>query len=158
MQETVLKQVLSGVLEGGKLMANRNTLHKSKLKDLESWLVKDSWEIEETKGIWEVLRATKGKRTFLVYTKLNIKEHYTIPDNCMEVFAAYLKDKKNNNEEIKTNTKIIYCPCCTSKMDKVDSTEYLCENCGVVFDIVKYPIKEWKEANSILVKDSMEEE
>ena len=45
---------------------------------------------------------------------------------------------------------IIYCPCCKNKMDKVDSTEYLCEDCKIVFDIVQYPVKDWEDANSIM--------
>jgi anaerobic ribonucleoside-triphosphate reductase len=48
---------------------------------------------------------------------------------------------------------IIYCPCCKNKMDKVDDTEYMCEDCDVVFDIVRYSIEKWKDANSIMIED-----
>jgi Zn finger protein HypA/HybF involved in hydrogenase expression len=48
---------------------------------------------------------------------------------------------------------VIYCPCCQSKLFKVDSTEYRCEDCEVVFDIVQYTIKEWEDADSIMVRE-----
>lgn len=75
-------------------MANRNTLHKTKLGDFTEWLIQDGWTIQQPKGFYEVLRAKKGKRTMLVFSKLEAKEHYTIPDNCMGTFIAYLKSKK----------------------------------------------------------------
>ena len=43
-------------------MANRNLLHISKVKDFEEWLKKDGWTIEETKCLYEVLRARKDGR------------------------------------------------------------------------------------------------
>lgn len=43
-------------------MANRHTLHKNKLKAFKDWLISDGWEIEDTKGFYEILRAKKGKR------------------------------------------------------------------------------------------------
>jgi hypothetical protein len=77
-------------------MADRHTLHKSKLEDFKEWLINDGWVIENIKGFYEVLRAKKGKRTILIYSKLEAKEHYTIPDNCMGIFIAYLKSRKNS--------------------------------------------------------------
>lgn len=75
-------------------MAERGILHQSKLRNLSIWLTDDGWKLEQPKGQYEVLRATKEKRTFLVYAKADAKEHYTIPDNCISVFMAYLKGGK----------------------------------------------------------------
>ena len=64
-------------------MANRHTLHISKLEDFKEWLVKDGWEIEEPKGIYEVLRARKYGRQnpLIVYTKADVKEHLRQAEN-----------------------------------------------------------------------------
>ena len=77
-------------------MANRHTLHISKLEDFKEWLVKDGWEIEETKGIWEVLRARKSGRQnpLMVYRKADAKEHLSIMDRDSDVVGAFLRDCK----------------------------------------------------------------
>ena len=75
-------------------MANRHTLHISKLEDFKKWLVKDGWEIEEPKGIYEVLRARKYGRQnpLIVYTKADVKEHLSVMDRDSGVIGAFLKD------------------------------------------------------------------
>lgn len=77
-------------------MANRHTLHISKLEDFKEWLVKDGWEIEEPKGIWEVLRARKSGRQnhLIVYRKADAKEHLSIMDRDSGVVGAFLRDCK----------------------------------------------------------------
>lgn len=82
-------------------MANRHTLHISKLEDFKKWLVKDGWEIEEPKGIWEVLRARKSGRQnpLIVYRKADAKEHLSIMDRDTGVVGAFLRDCK----KLKTN-------------------------------------------------------
>lgn len=77
-------------------MANRHTLHISKLEDFKKWLVKDGWEIEEPKGIWEVLRARKSGRQnpLIVYRKADAKEHLSIMDRDSGVVGAFLRDCK----------------------------------------------------------------
>ena len=75
-------------------MANRHTLHISKLEDFKKWLVKDGWEIEEPKGIYEVLRARKYGRQnpLIVYTKADVKEHLSVMDRDSGVIGAFLRD------------------------------------------------------------------
>lgn len=53
-------------------MANRSTLAVSKLDDFKEWLKTDGWDIQETKGFWEVLRATKKgrKRPIIIYRQV----------------------------------------------------------------------------------------
>lgn len=77
-------------------MANRHTLHISKLEDFKKWLVKDGWDIEEPKGIYEVLRARKtGRRSpLIVYRKADVKEHLSIMDRDVGVVRAFLRDCK----------------------------------------------------------------
>lgn len=88
-------------------MANRHTLHISKLEDFKEWLVKDGWEIEEPKGIWEVLRARKSGRQnpLMVYRKADAKEHLSIMDRDSDVVGAFLRDckkTKTNAERIRS--------------------------------------------------------
>ena len=88
-------------------MANRHTLHISKLEDFKEWLVKDGWEIEEPKGIWEVLRARKSGRQnpLMVYRKEDAKEHLSIMDRDSDVVGAFLRDckkTKTNAERIRS--------------------------------------------------------
>lgn len=77
-------------------MANRHTLHISKLEDFKKWLVKDGWEIEEPKGIYEVLRARKlgRKNPLIIYTKSDAKEHLSLMDRDSSVVGAFLRDCK----------------------------------------------------------------
>ncbi len=87
-------------------MANRHTLHIRKLEDFKEWLVKDGWEIEETKGIYEVLRARKQgrKNPLIVYTKADAKEHLSVMDRDSGVVGAFLRDcnkAKTNADRIR---------------------------------------------------------
>lgn len=77
-------------------MANIHMLHISKLEEFKEWLVKDGWEIEEPKGIYEVLRARKPGRNnpLIVYTKADAKEHLSLMDKDSGVVGAFLRDSK----------------------------------------------------------------
>jgi len=79
-----------------KHMANRSLRHKSKIEDFKSWLKEDGWQIEQTKGIYEVVRATKGTRKpLIVYTRDNKgKEHITFQDRDVPVVRAYIRDRR----------------------------------------------------------------
>jgi len=79
-----------------KHMANRSLLHKSKIEDFKSWLKEDGWQIEQTKGIYEVVRATKGTRKpLIVYTRDNKgKDHITVQDRDVPVVRAYIRDRR----------------------------------------------------------------
>lgn len=77
-------------------MADRRRLHISKLENFKEWLVKDGWDIEDPKGIWEVLRARKSgrKNPLIVYTKMDAKEHLSVMDRDSGVIGAFLRDSK----------------------------------------------------------------
>lgn len=83
-------------------MANRNTLSVSKLEDFKTWLIKDGWEVQGTKGFYEALRAVKQgrKHPLIVYSRHdtnNGKElvHCTVLDRDMGVIRAFLKELQN---------------------------------------------------------------
>ena len=75
-------------------MADRRLLHKSKLELFKKWLIADGWNIEETKGDYEVLRARKAtkKRPLIVYSKLEAKEHYSVMNKDCGVVGAFIRD------------------------------------------------------------------
>ena len=79
-------------------MANRHTLSVSSIDKFKKWLITDGWQLQEPKGSYEVLRATKeGKNhPLIVYKRLNTNSdkdlvHYTVADRDMGVVRAYLK-------------------------------------------------------------------
>ena len=75
-------------------MANRHTLHKSKLTAFSDWLISDGWKIEDTKGFYEVLRAKKGKRVLIVYERLDMKEHYSLSDHDNCIVRRFLRERR----------------------------------------------------------------
>lgn len=79
-----------------KHMANRSLLHRSKVEDFKSWLQEDGWQIEKTKGIYEIVRARKGDRKpLIVYTRDNKgSEHITVQSRDEAVVRAYIRDRK----------------------------------------------------------------
>lgn len=76
-------------------MANRNTLHINAIDDFKKWLIDDGWEIQTPKGFYEVIRATKGRKTFIAFIRLKSNlQHLSTSDENASVVRAYLKDKK----------------------------------------------------------------
>ena len=75
-------------------MANRHTLHKNKLTAFKDWLISDGWEIKDTKGFYEVLRAKKGKRVLIVYERFDMKEHYSLADRDCPIVRQFLRQRK----------------------------------------------------------------
>lgn len=75
-------------------MAERRLLHKTKLEDFKNWLCSDGWTIEDTKGYYEVLRARKGKRLFILYKRLDRGDHYSVMEKDVGVVRAFIRDNK----------------------------------------------------------------
>lgn len=71
-------------------MANRNTLHINKLEDFKNYLSCIGFEIQPTKGFYEVLRAKKDKRTVIVYEKSEAKEHLTVQDKDTDLLREFI--------------------------------------------------------------------
>lgn len=78
-------------------MANRNTLHISKLEAFKNWLIKDSWEILPlSKNPYEVLRASKlGISNPLIVYSGKSKEHLSFANEWLPVVEAFLHKKTN---------------------------------------------------------------
>lgn len=81
-------------------MANRYTLAVTQLDNFKSWLIKDGWEIQEAKGMYEALRATKQgrKNPLIVYERLSTYRgqqlvHLTVLDRDMIIVRKFLNSK-----------------------------------------------------------------
>lgn len=86
-------------------MANRNTLHISKLEAFKNWLIKDGWEILPlSKNPYEVLRASKmGISNPLIVYSGKSKEHLSFANEWLPVLEAFLH-KKTNADRIRSMT------------------------------------------------------
>lgn len=81
-------------------MANRNTLTVTHLNLFKSWLIQDGWEIQEAKGKYEALRATKQgrKNPLIIYERLSTYRgqslvHLTVLDRDMPIVRQFLNSK-----------------------------------------------------------------
>ncbi len=86
-------------------MANRNTLHISKLESFKNWLIKDGWELLPlSKNPYEVLRASKmGISNPLIVYSGKSKEHLSFANEWLPVVEAFLH-KKTNADRIRSMT------------------------------------------------------
>lgn len=75
-------------------MAERCLLHQSKLDLLKSWLSSKGYETQSTKGVYEVLRAKRGKETVIVFKKDNAKEHLTVQQKDHRLIRQFIKETK----------------------------------------------------------------
>lgn len=85
-------------------MANRHILAVMKLDDFKNWLISDGWQIQEPKGFYEALRATKEgkKHPLIIYSRLATnggKEpmHFSVADEDCGVVRAYLRDRRKTD-------------------------------------------------------------
>lgn len=87
-------------------MANRNTLHISKLEAFKNWLIKDGWEILPlSKNPYEVLRASKiGISNPLIVYSGKSKENLSFANEWLPVVKAFLH-KKTNADRIRSMTE-----------------------------------------------------
>ena len=79
-------------------MAERCLLHQSKLDLLKWWLSSRGYEIQATKGMYEVLRAKKGKDTVIIFEKCGAKEHYTVQQKDDKLIRQFIRETKERSE------------------------------------------------------------
>lgn len=82
-------------------MANRNTLSVNRLDEFKEWLENNGWQVQQTKGTYEALRAVKKdrKHPLIVYWRQNTNNgnelvHYTVLDRDMGVIRQFLRREK----------------------------------------------------------------
>lgn len=81
-------------------MANRYTLAVNKLPLFKEYLIKNDWEIQPTKGEYEVLRATHKDRKFplIVYKRLATNKggtliHLSVLGRDMAIINNFLRSE-----------------------------------------------------------------
>lgn len=79
-------------------MAERCLLHQNKLDLLKWWLSSRGYEIQATKGMYEVLRAKKGKDTVIIFKKAGAKEHLSVQQKDHNLIRQFIRETKDNKE------------------------------------------------------------
>lgn len=121
-------------------MANRNTLHISKLEAFKNWLIKDGWEILPlSKNPYEVLRASKmGISNPLIVYSGKSKEHLSFANEWLPTVEAFLH-KKTNADRIRsmTDEELAMALLCVLrnllKSDKVCDFSHDCKDCTMTW-------------------------
>ena len=79
-------------------MAERCLLHQSKLNLLKWWLSSRGYEIQATKGIYEVLRANKGKDTVIIFKKNGAKEHFSVQQKDHKLIRQFIRETREEEK------------------------------------------------------------
>lgn len=77
-------------------MACRNILHRSNLDDFKDYLITKGWVMQDTKGVYEVLRAINPevqKRPLIIYDGKS-KEHLSVDDRDFGIVRDYINNRK----------------------------------------------------------------
>lgn len=75
-------------------MAARCLLHQNKLDLFKWWLCSKGYEIQETKGFFEVLRAKKGKETIIIFRQIDKKEHLTVQNKDYRLVRQFISETR----------------------------------------------------------------
>ncbi len=83
-------------------MANRCTLHKTKLNEFKNYLNSKGIAYRDGKGDYQVLQVQTGDGWQSVYEKNNMPEHFSVQDKLMPTVRKFLTDQsKNTHVEIR---------------------------------------------------------
>ncbi len=95
-------------------MKTRNLLAVSRLDRFKNWLVEEGWQLQGTKGEYEVLRAVKQgrKNPLIIYKRLstnagNSLVHLSVLDRDCGVIRAFIQSGKGGENEAQTANKKI---------------------------------------------------
>lgn len=90
-------------------MANRCILHKTHLEDFKRWLIDNDWNLVDTKGDYEVLRAKKDGRQhpLIIFEKIDAKQHYSVMDRDLNVVKAFLFEKSDEKHINANNPNVV---------------------------------------------------
>ena len=77
-------------------MATRDLLHRNSIGKFEEYLKANGWVIQETNGLYEVLRAVNygvRKRPLIIYDGKS-KEHLSIDSRDFNIIRSFLNNKE----------------------------------------------------------------
>lgn len=78
-------------------MARRNILHRNKLENFKEYLISKGWVIQDTKGIYEELRAVNPevmKRPLIIYDGRS-KEHLSVDYRNFGIVRDYINHRED---------------------------------------------------------------
>ena len=76
-------------------MADRATLHKSKLEDFKEYLNSRGVAYRPGKGTWQVLQVLTSKSGWqCIYSKAAMPEHYVVQNKLLPLVWGYLEEKR----------------------------------------------------------------
>lgn len=76
-------------------MAERCLLHKNKLEHFKWWLSSRGYDIQPVKGLYEVLRAKKGRDTVIVFHRNETKEHLTVQQKDYHLVKQFIQETRD---------------------------------------------------------------
>lgn len=71
-------------------MAQRCLLHISKLDNFKDFLTLNKYEIQDCKGLYEVLRAKKDKDTIIIFKKDRAEEHLSVQNKDIKLVKKFI--------------------------------------------------------------------
>jgi len=76
-------------------MASRNLLHKSKLPEFLEFVKTLGYQIEQTKGSYEVARFKEGSHPpHIIFERHDSPEHFTLQDKTIRLFRRWKAMRK----------------------------------------------------------------
>lgn len=88
-------------------MANRATLHKSKLEDFKEYLDAREIAYRPGKGVWEELQVLTPKYGWqCIYSRGSMPEHLTVQDKLCPLMWNYLREKRKEKKNETHKTKL----------------------------------------------------
>lgn len=79
-------------------MAERCLLHQNKIDLFKWWLSSRGYEIQATKGIYEVLRAKKDKDIVIIFKKDGAKEHLSVQQKDHKLIRQFIQETRTPKE------------------------------------------------------------
>jgi len=95
---TVETTGLDKELKSGEEMANRCTLHKSKLEDFKQYLIDQNIAFRPGKGPYQVLQVMTEKGFKCVYERNDMPEHLTVQDDLVPTVFEFIRLAKDGNK------------------------------------------------------------
>lgn len=81
------------------MMAERCLLHQKKLELFKRWLAIKGYEIQPTKGNFEVLRAKRKTDTVIIFKKIDAKEHLSVQQKDYRLVRQFIRETKMKESE-----------------------------------------------------------
>lgn len=86
-------------------MADRKTLHKTKLGAFKEYLDYNMIPYRPGKGDYQVLQVQIEARWQVIHERLDMPEHFTIPEKLVPTVFAFIRSERSNSKLKETTNK-----------------------------------------------------